>query len=242
MTEQKSTDRTEQDPTAHNNFSVSKLNWLRAAVLGANDGIVSTSSIILGVVGATGDRNIIFTAGLAGLVAGALSMAVGEYVSVSSQKDSEKAYIDKEKRSLEENPAEELVELAKIYEHKGLSQATAKLVAAELTANDPIEAHLDAEFNLDEDDLNSPTQAGLASFIAFSIGGVIPLIAVLIAPVELRFIITFVAVIVALAITGYLSAHVGSASKLKAILRVVIGGALAMIITYVVGSLFGAVV
>lgn len=239
MTEQKPTHHTEQDPTEHNNISVGKLNWLRAAVLGANDGIVSTSSIILGVVGATNDRNIIFTAGLAGLVAGALSMAVGEYVSVSSQKDSEKAYIDKEKISLSDNPDEELVELTKIYEHKGLSPATAKLVAAELTNNDPIEAHLDAEFNLDEDDLNSPAQAGLASFIAFSVGGVIPLIAVLVSPAELRFPVTFIAVIVTLAITGYFSAHVGEAPKIKAMLRVIIGGALAMIITFAVGSLFG---
>lgn len=232
----------EQNNAEDNNYSVSRLNWLRAAVLGANDGIVSTSSIILGVVGATSDRNIIFTAGLAGLVAGALSMAVGEYVSVSSQKDSEKAYIDKEKRSLSENPDEELQELAQIYENKGVSPATAKLVAAELTDYDPIKAHLDAEFNLDEDDLNSPTQAGLASLIAFSVGGIIPLLAVLAAPTGLRFPITFVAVIVALAITGYLSAHVGGAPKAKAVLRVITGGAIAMIVTYGVGSLFGAVV
>ncbi|MEO7904970.1 MAG: VIT1/CCC1 transporter family protein, partial [Candidatus Saccharimonadales bacterium] len=158
----------------------------------------------------------------------------------SSQKDSEKAYIAKEKRSLRENPNEELAELAKIYEDKGVSPATAKLVAAELSANDPIKAHLDAEFNLDEDDLNSPAQAGIASLIAFSVGGVIPLIAVLAAPAELRFFITFVAVIIALAITGYLSAHVGGAPKSKAMIRVIVGGALAMVVTYAVGSLFGA--
>lgn len=222
--------------------SVGKLNWLRAAVLGANDGIVSVASIVVGVAAATHSRGTIFTAGLAGLVAGAFSMAVGEYVSVSSQRDTERAYITKEKQALRDNPEEELAELAQLYEAKGLAPATAKQVAAELTAQDPVKAHLDAEFNLDEEDLNNPWQAAFASMFSFTAGGTIPLVAVLMASISLRVWVTFAAVVVALCLTGYLSATVGDASRRRAIARVVVGGVLAMAATYLVGHLFGTAV
>lgn len=222
--------------------SNSTLNWLRAAVLGANDGIVSVSSIILGVAGATAVRHTIFIAGLAGLVAGAFSMAVGEYVSVSSQRDTERAFIAREKRRLRDNPAHEIEGLAEVYKAKGLSEKTAEQVARELSAGDPLAAHLDAELQIDEGDLNNPVHAALASMISFTVGGLIPLIAVLLASRSLRVAVTFVAVLVALCITGYLSATVGGASRRRAIIRVVLGGAIAMALTYLVGHLFGTAV
>ncbi len=223
-------------------ISNAKSNWLRAAVLGANDGIVSVSSIVLGVAGVTSSRSAIFTAGIAGLVAGAMSMAVGEYVSVSSQSDTEKAYIKAEKRRLKAHPEEEFEQLVGMYQAKGMSQTTARLVATELTAHDPVRAHLEAD-GINEDDLNSPTHAALASMLAFSVGGVIPLIAILnVAGHLLRLEVTFVAVLIALSITGYASATVGGASRRRAILRVVIGGAVAMAVTYGIGRLFGTVV
>ena len=222
--------------------STSMLNRLRAAVLGANDGIVSVSSIVLGVAGATDSRGAIFTAGLAGLVAGALSMMVGEYVSVSSQRDTERAFIAREKRRLKADPQHELDGLADIYEAKGLSRATARKVAQELSASDALKAHLDAELNLDEDDLNNPWEAGIASLLSFTAGGLIPLIAILLASVHLRFGVTFVAVLIALTLTGYLSATVGGASRRRAILRVVVGGAIAMVVTFAIGHLFGTAI
>jgi VIT1/CCC1 family predicted Fe2+/Mn2+ transporter len=223
-------------------LTTARLNWLRAAVLGANDGIVSTAAIILGVAGATDDRSTILTAGFAGLVAGALSMALGEYVSVSSQRDSEMAFIAKEKQELAADPEGELKELAAIYQAKGLSKTTANKVAQELSAKDPVKAHLEAELQIDEEDLSSPTHAAIASAISFTVGALIPLAAVLIASADMRIGVTFVAVVAALFITGYLSATVGGASRRKAILRVVVGGALAMAVTYAVGHLFGTVV
>jgi VIT1/CCC1 family predicted Fe2+/Mn2+ transporter len=219
--------------------SNSTLNWLRASVLGANDGIVSISSLILGVAGATSAKHTIFIAGLAGLVAGAFSMAVGEYVSVSSQRDTENAFIAKEKRRLREDPAHELEGLAQVYMEKGVSHKTALQLARELTAKDPVAAHLEAELRIDEEDLNSPMQAAVASMISFTAGGLIPLIAVLSTSQHLRIVVTFVAVLVALTCTGYASATVGGASRRRAILRVVLGGAAAMVATYLVGHLFG---
>jgi VIT1/CCC1 family predicted Fe2+/Mn2+ transporter len=222
--------------------SNSKLNWLRAAVLGANDGIVSVSSIILGVAGATSARHTIFIAGLAGLVAGAFSMAVGEYVSVSSQRDTERAYIRREKRRLAEDPDHELEGLAAAYEAKGVSPETALQMARELTEKDALAAHLEAELQLDEEDLNNPVEAALASMISFTVGGLVPLITVIVATRHTRVAATFIAVLLALTITGYLSATVGGASRRRAILRVVIGGAVAMALTYLVGHLFGTAI
>lgn len=218
------------------------LNKMRAAVLGANDGIVSTSSVVMGVAGATSDKDVIVTAGLAALVAGALSMAVGEYVSVSSQSDAEKAYIEMEKRELEKDPEGELHELQREYMKQGVSEETALIVAKELTARDALRAHLRMHFNLDPDDINSPIQAAVASLLAFTAGGLVPFLAIVFAPEEYRITTTVVAVLVALVLTGFFSATAGKASRPRAIARVVLGGLAAMIITYYVGVLFGTTV
>lgn len=222
-----------------NDTSKSKLNWLRAAVLGANDGIVSIAGLVLGVAGATSDSKAIATAGIAGLVAGALSMAAGEYISVSTQRDAERAYITKEKLEISENPTEELEELTQAYIDRGLSASTASQVATELTNNDALKAHLEIEFGLDEEDLTNPWTAAIASAISFVIGGLLPITAILLPPEGLREITTFISVLVALGLTGYASAVIGGAPPKRATLRVIFGGAMAMIITYAIGYLFG---
>lgn len=221
--------------------SSSRLNSLRAAVLGANDGLVSVSSVVMGVAGASSDRRAVAVAGMAALIAGALSMMVGEYVSVSSQSDAEKAFIIQERKELAADPDFELEELAREYQKLGLSDATSHVVARELTAKDALRAHLHVHFNLNPDDINSPWQAGIASLISFTIGGMIPFLTVLFAPAKWRIEATVAAVIVALIVTGYLSATAGRASRKRAILRVVIGGVLAMVVTYLVGKLFGTI-
>lgn len=218
------------------------LNKLRAAVLGANDGIVSTSSVVMGVAGATDSKNAIFVAGMAALVAGALSMAVGEYVSVSSQSDSEQAYIEKERQELKANPEEELEELAAAYVERGVNPKTAMQVAKELTEKDALKAHLQVKFSIDEDDISSPTHAAVASLLSFTAGGLVPFIVIIVASQASRIWLTVVSVLVALVITGYLSASVGGSSRRRAIIRVVIGGLVAMMVTYAVGRAFGAVV
>lgn len=222
----------------HQKKKTTKLNWLRASVLGADDGIVSVAGIVVGVAGATNNPSIIFTAGLAGLVAGAISMAAGEYVSVSSSRDTEHAMLKKEKYELEHYPEEELEELAHIYEHKGLSAKTAKIVAEELTAKDPYAAHIDAELGIDPDDLTNPWHAAFASAASFLSGAIIPLLVVILSPEPIRVPLTFISVLIALAITGTLSAKVGDANVLRATTRVVVGGAFAMIVTYGIGRLF----
>ncbi|WP_194837866.1 VIT family protein [Nocardia sp. XZ_19_369] len=215
----------------------SKLNWLRAGVLGANDGIVSTAGLVVGVAAATTNTGTIFTAGIAGLSAGAISMAVGEYVSVSTQRDSERALLAKEQRELREEPDFELAELAGIYEAKGLSPATARKVAEELTAHDAFTAHAEAELGLNPEELTNPWQAAGSSAVSFTLGALLPLLAILLPPVPLRIPITFAAVLIALAITGSVSARLGGSDRGRAVLRVVIGGALAMAVTYGIGQL-----
>ncbi|WP_069163198.1 VIT1/CCC1 transporter family protein [Nocardia altamirensis] len=217
----------------------SKLNWLRAGVLGANDGIVSTAGLVVGVAAATTSTNAIFTAGIAGLSAGAISMAVGEYVSVSTQRDSERALLAKERRELREEPDYELAELAGIYEAKGLSADTARKVAEELTAHDAFTAHAEAELGLDPKDLTNPWQAAFSSAVSFTLGALLPLLAILLPPVPARIPVTFAAVLVALALTGTISARLGGSGPGRAVLRVVIGGALAMAVTYGIGQLAG---
>ena len=217
-----------------------RLNWLRAGVLGANDGIVSTAGLVVGVAGATASRGAIYTAGISGLVAGAVAMALGEFVSVSSQRDTERALLDKERHELAQDPAAELAELAAIYEAKGMSAATARTVAAELTEHDAFGAHVEAELRLDPEALTSPHAASIASGISFSAGAALPLLAILLTPAAVRVPVTFVVVLLSLAMTGALSATLGGASPRRAVIRIVVGGALGMLITYLVGRTFGA--
>jgi VIT1/CCC1 family predicted Fe2+/Mn2+ transporter len=212
-----------------------KLNWLRAAVLGANDGIVSVASIVVGVAGASSSSSFILTAG----VAGALSMAVGEYVSVSTQRDTEQALLDKERYELLHHPEHELEELVSLYEAKGLKPETARLVADELTLHDAFAAHADAELKTDPNNLTNPISAAVASAIAFTIGGLIPLLAIVLPPQQMQIAVTFVAVLIALIATGIVSANLGGAKKLRATIRVVVGGIIAMVVTFGVGTLFG---
>lgn len=216
-----------------------KLNWLRAAVLGANDGIVSIAALVVGVAGASNSASFILLAGTAGLVAGAISMGMGEFVSVSAQRDTEKALIEKEKRELLQQPEVELAELVEIYTHKGLSPQTAQAVATELTNHDALKAHLDVELGIDEHQLTNPWFAAGASALAFLSGALIPLLMITLPPLQWRIPITFAGVIIALIINGTLSAYVGGANKKKAVVRVVFGGVIAMAVTFGIGRLFG---
>lgn len=220
----------------------SRLNWLRAGVLGANDGIVSTASLVVGVAAATPQLAPILTAGVAGLIGGAVSMAAGEYVSVSTQRDTELAAIDLERRELRDDPDGELRELQELYHRRGLSQETARRVAEELTAHDALGAHLEIELNISEDDVTNPWHAAIASAIAFTVGAALPLLAVLLAPEAARLPALAISTLLALALTGSVSAWLGSSRILRPMLRVVLGGALALALTYVIGTIFGTVV
>ena len=216
-----------------------RLNWLRAGVLGANDGIISTAGLVIGVAAATTDAGEIATAGVAGLVAGAVSMALGEYVSVSTQRDSERALISKERRELAEMPADEHRELVGLLRGRGLSDRLAEEVADELTAHDALSAHLDLELGLDAADIANPWSAAASSALAFTVGALLPLVAILVPPASARIAVAFVAVIVGLVATGWLSASLGRSPRRRAIVRLVVGGTLAMAVTYGVGYLFG---
>lgn len=226
-------------PHAESGANASRLNWLRAGVLGANDGIVSVAGLVIGVAGATREPSALLTAAVAGIVAGALSMAVGEYVSVSTQRDSEKALIAQEKWELEHLPDEELAELASIYEGKGLTPELAKEVARQLTAHDALGAHAEAELGIDHEELTNPWAAALASMVAFTLGALLPPIAILVAPASIKIACTVAAVVVALLLTGWLSAGLGGARRLPAIVRNIAGGLIAMGITYWIGRLVG---
>ncbi|MGQ0624487.1 MAG: VIT1/CCC1 transporter family protein [Sporichthyaceae bacterium] len=217
-----------------------RLNRLRAGVLGANDGIVSIAGLVVGVAGADAGREPIATAGLAGLAAGAVSMALGEYVSVSSARDAERDQLAKERLELAEQPEHELAELAALYRAKGLSRQTADAVARELTAHDALGAHAEAELGIDPNALTDPVQAAAVSVLAFACGGALPLLAILAAPSGLRVGVTAVVVLTALVITGLLGARLGGAAPAPAIRRVVLGGAICMTLTYALGSLVGA--
>ncbi len=216
-----------------------RLNWLRAGVLGANDGIVSVASLLVGVAGATSDTGTIATAGTAALVGGAISMALGEYVSVSSQRDSEREMIATERRELRSDPEGELEELADMLQERGISTETAELAAREMTDHDALAAHLEVELGLDQDDLVSPWHAALSSAIAFTTGALLPLVAMLATPLSVRVPVTFVAVLIALGLTGTISARIGGGSRPRAALRLVLGGALALVATYLIGSALG---
>ncbi|MFC9706444.1 VIT1/CCC1 transporter family protein [Streptomyces sp. NPDC055721] len=225
---------------AHGGGLGSRLNWLRAAVLGANDGVVSTAGLVVGVAGATESQAALFTAGLSGLLAGSMSMAAGEYVSVSSQRDSEQAALAQEKRELREDPEAELAELTGLLAARGLSPDVAREAAEQLTERDALRAHARVELGIDPDDLTNPWHAAGASFLAFTVGALLPLLAIVLPPASARLWVTVASVLVALAFTGWWSARLGNAPAGRAILRNVGGGALAMAVTYGAGSLLGA--
>ena len=221
------------------NHYIHKSNWLRAAVLGANDGILSTSSIAIGVAAASEFREPVILATLAGLVAGALSMAAGEYVSVSSQTDVENADIEREKQELIEMPEIELQRLAEIYEERGLKKETALLVAKELTAHDALGAHVRDELGINKISQANPLQAALASGAAFSVGGALPFLVTLFLPVHNMEYSLYGLAILFLALLGALAANTGGSSVIKAVLRVTFWGTIAMVLTALVGHFFG---
>jgi VIT1/CCC1 family predicted Fe2+/Mn2+ transporter len=224
---------------AHAGGLAGRLNWLRAGVLGANDGIVSTAGLVAGVAGATTDRSTILVAGLAGLVAGALSMAGGEYVSVSTQSDTEQAALDLERSELQHLPEEELEELTRIYQAKGLPRELAATVAEHLTRHDALATHAEAELGIDPHARTNPWQAAWSSMLAFTVGALLPLLAIVLPPPSWRVPVTVAAVTAALVLTAAVSARIGGAPALPAVLRNVVVGLLAMAVTFAVGSLVG---
>jgi vacuolar iron transporter family protein len=227
------------DEEPHEGGLQGRLNWLRAGVLGANDGIVSTAGIVMGVAGATTDRTSILIAGVAGLAAGALSMAAGEYVSVSTQRDSELALLEKERQELRDDPVDELQELAGIYVGKGLTEDLALEVARQLSEHDALGAHAEAELGIDPDDVSSPWTAAWASLVSFTLGALLPLLTITLVAAGARVPVTIVSVAVALALTGWISARLSAGPVGRAVLRNVGGGLLAMVVTYGIGSLLG---
>lgn len=218
---------------------ITRSGWLRAAVLGANDGVVSVSSLIVGVAAADPNPSTVVIAGIAGLSAGAMSMAAGEYVSVSSQSDTERADIAREAKALQELPDAELAELAAIYQEKGLSEETALVVAKELTENDALGTHVRDELGLSELHAANPLQAAFTSGVTFSIAAAVPLSAAFAAPADSIIPVVLVVTVITLAALGALGATAGAAPVLRATLRVVMWGLFAMAVTAGVGSLFG---
>jgi vacuolar iron transporter family protein len=221
------------------NHYIHRSNWLRAAVLGANDGIISISSLAIGVATASSTREPILLATVAGLVAGALSMAAGEYVSVSSQTDTEKADIEREMQELAEMPDEELAILAQIYEKRGLKKETALQVAIELTENDALGAHIRDELGINEISQANPIQAAISSGAAFTVGGFLPLLVVLFAPLKNMEYWLYAFTIFFLIILGNIAAKTGGSSVKKAIFRITIWGTIAMVLSALVGYIFG---
>ena len=216
-----------------------RIGLLRAVVLGANDGIISTACLVLGVAAANASRSAILTVGLAGLVAGAASMALGEYISVSSQRDAEDANIAKEKWELANVPERELEELTAIYVHKGLNPALARQVAEELTAGDALKIHLAEELGISEHSRAQPVEAMIGSAVAFAAGAAVPLLAVAVSSTSNRIAVTIAIVVVALLGLGAAGARAGGAHPVRPIVRVVIGGLAAMAFTMAIGKLFG---
>ena len=217
-----------------------RLNCLRAGVLGANDGIVSVAALMVGVAAAGASTPAIITAGAAGIVGGAISMALGEYVSVSSQSDSQRALVEKERKERQDDPDGELEELVGLYGDQCLSSATARAVAEELTAHDALRAHLSIELNISEDDVVSGWHAAWVSAIAFTVGALLPFAAILFTPASVRIPVTFVAVVVALVALGIVGARLGGSPVLRSTVRIAVGGAAALAATFAIGSLLGA--
>lgn len=231
-----STPLTSSSPVA---TSSNELNKLRAAVLGANDGIVSTAGIVLGVAGAATSKEGIIIAGVAGLVSGAISMAAGEFVSVSSQRDSEHAFLTKRRSHISKNHDSIADELVAIYQAKGFSKKTATQAARELKEKGLLNKELEKESGIDPEDISNPWSAAIASALSFVAGAAIPLAAMVFAPDDLRVALTVIAVLISLVLTGTLSARAGQANKTRAALRVVVWGVGAMAITYGIGHLIG---
>ncbi|WP_445679652.1 VIT1/CCC1 transporter family protein [Radicibacter daui] len=221
---------------------ISRIGWLRAAVLGANDGIVSTASLVVGVSAAAASQQEVLLAGIAGMVAGAMSMAAGEYVSVSSQADTEAADLAREEQELRDEPEFELHELTEIYVERGLSRELAGEVARQLTARDPLAAHARDELGISEISTARPIQAALASAASFAIGAALPLVVAALSPLTLQAWSVSLASLLCLAILGALGARAGGASPWRAATRVTLWGALAMLVTYGIGHLVGAVI
>lgn len=230
---------TEQEFEPHRLNFAPRLNWLRAGVLGANDGIVSIAALVVGVAAATSDTGPILIAGTAGIIAGSLSMALGEFVSVSSQRDSEASLIRRERQELEDNPEAELLELAELYQQRGLSAATAAAVAQELTEHDAVAAHLEAELGINELELTNPWHAAISSALSFLAGSALPMIAILLGPEDLRIPLTFAASLLALGLTGGIGAYLGQSPILRPVMRVMGGGALALAISWGIGTALG---
>lgn len=216
--------------------------WLRAGVLGANDGLISTASLMIGVAAASSTRSTILVAGIAGLTAGALSMAAGEYVSVSSQRDTEHADLARERSELEAFPEAELNELAAIYERRGLSPSLARDVAVELSASDRLAVHARDELGIDPERLANPVQASVVSALSFVAGAILPILVMAIAPDAARIVVTMVVTLIGLVALGSLGARLGGAPQGRAAARVFIGGSLALVISLGIGRLTGSVV
>jgi VIT1/CCC1 family predicted Fe2+/Mn2+ transporter len=231
-----------QSPHPHEIHKSQRSGWLRAAVLGVNDGIVSTSSLMIGVSTASTTKTAVLTAGIAGLAAGAFSMAVGEYVSVSSQRDAEMADIAIEERSIAANPKEELHELAQIYEARGLDSALALTVAKKLHSNDAVAAHARDELGFDDKLRARPIQASVTSAMAFSIGALVPVLATILTSGRATEWAIVISSLVALALSGAVGAHIGGGRKGRAAARVLIGSGLAMAATALIGHFIGATV
>jgi vacuolar iron transporter family protein len=224
---------------AHGAQIASKLNWLRAGVLGANDGIVSTSAIIFGVAGAAAAHSTIVLAGIAAIAAGAMSMAAGEYVSVSSQRDLEEAELAAEREEIAADPEGELEELTNLLRARGIESRLARQVAQQLTERDALTAHARLEIGIDPGAVSSPWAAAIASMVAFTAGGLIPFLATLLAPGAMGIWVSGAAVLLALALTGWISARLGGARRWPSVARNVFGGLLAMAVTFAVGRIAG---
>lgn len=216
--------------------STAKLNWLRAGVLGANDGIVSVSCLLLGVIAAGVGQKEIFLVGIAAIISGAVSMALGEYVSVSAQRDSERRYIEKESQELADLPEDELEELSEILEGYGIEKETARQAATQIHARDPLGVHLRLELGIDPEELTNPWAAAFSSAVAFVAGAMLPMIAALVSNGTVVTVVT----LLTLALTGLVSALLSQTSRTRSVGRLVIGGALGLAITYGAGVLFGA--
>jgi vacuolar iron transporter family protein len=216
--------------------------WLRAAVLGANDGLISTASLIVGVAAAHSARSVILVAGIAGLTAGSLSMAAGEYVSVSSQRDAERADLDRERAELVAAPDAELAELTRIYQRRGLSADLALQVAVELSQQDRLTVHAHDELGIDVDALARPVQASAVSAISFLLGAILPIIVVALAPASARVASTMAVTLVGLVVLGSVGARLGGAPQRPAAIRVLVGGTLALVISLAIGRLTGSFV